>query len=352
VALVAGGAPRTWANFTVTTIFHENVGFPGVCTAPCFSVEKTVNFYDAGSASDPGYCAATEDTYVYTLLHLGGSLPPPNVPVTELELSIQNAPTTVAAASWDATVPFPGDVDPLSATISPLELVNYGFPGTPSCPTCLNQGQTSAPLFLCADAATTDPITDPDTANCSIGAGILGAPCETVVPGPALACDDSLDNDGDGLTDYPDDPGCADALDASEKDDTAAYPCDDGVDNEPVPDGLVDFRADGSGDPGCRSPYYVTESPQCQDGINNDAQEGIDFDGGQSIHGACSGAPGGCPPGVSDPEGDGIANPDAQCVGKPWRMQELQPRPCGLGTEMALLVPPLMWLSRRRGPRV
>jgi formylglycine-generating enzyme required for sulfatase activity len=71
-------------------------------------------------------------------------------------------------------------------------------------------------------------------------------------------CGDGVDNDGDGHIDWnggplgePADPGCADDLDVSEKDDTGAYPCDDGLDNEALPDGLVDFRTDGSGDPGC-----------------------------------------------------------------------------------------------------
>jgi hypothetical protein len=45
--LVAGGAPRAWADFQEVAIFHEDDGFPGVCNAPCFSVEKVLDFYDA-----------------------------------------------------------------------------------------------------------------------------------------------------------------------------------------------------------------------------------------------------------------------------------------------------------------
>jgi unsaturated chondroitin disaccharide hydrolase len=121
-------------------------------------------------------------------------------------------------------------------------------------------------------------------------------------------CDDGADNDGDGFIDYPEDPGCADA--------------------------------EGE-----------REGPQCQDGANNDpAQDAnpglIDFDGGQSIWGECTGQPGGCPDGVSDPDGDGVANPDPQCVGKPWKNQER--RFCGLGCELALLLPALMWLRAKR----
>lgn len=47
-------------------------------------------------------------------------------------------------------------------------------------------------------------------------------------------CSDGLDNDGDGLTDYPDDPGCADAASALE-----LALCDDGLDNDG--DGAVDI---------------------------------------------------------------------------------------------------------------
>jgi hypothetical protein len=95
----------------------------------------------------------------------------------------------------------------------------------------------------------------------------------------AALCDDSLDNDGDGLTDYPDDPGCAAADDDSEKDETGAHLCDDGDDNDD--DTLIDYPDD----PGCYSPAGRIENPQCQDGVNNDFSTGIDFDGGESLLG-------------------------------------------------------------------
>jgi hypothetical protein len=87
-----------------------------------------------------------------------------------------------------------------------------------------------------------------------------------------------------------------------------------------------------------------SEAPQCQDGIDNDRQPGIDFDGGQSVYGACSA--GVCPPGVSDPEGDGVANRDPDCS-SPWRNNE-RPPACGLGFELTLVLPLLARLARRR----
>jgi hypothetical protein len=139
-------------------------------------------------------------------------------------------------------------------------------------------------------------------------------------PPPTPACDDGLDNDGDGFTDHPDDPGCADAADDSEKDETGTYPCDDGVDND------ADTLVDCPDDPGCTHPAAWIEDPTCQDGEDNDGDGKIDFDGGLSALGYLA------------------ADPDPQC-NQAWLDSE---NPCGLGAELALLMPPLMWLSRRR----
>ncbi len=102
--------------------------------------------------------------------------------------------------------------------------------------------------------------------------------------------------------------------------------CDDGVDNEAIPDGLSDFPAD----PGCAHPLQMTESPGCQDGEDNDGDGTIDFDGGLSALGYVAAAP------------------DLHCSYSYQVDESASSVSCGLGVELALLLPPLMWWRRRR----
>src|SRR5262249_49387116 len=105
-------------------------------------------------------------------------------------------------------------------------------------------------------------------------------------------CSDGIDDDGDGKIDWPDDPGCANALGAGEDPE-----CDDGIDDDG--DGAIDWPAD----PGCRAPWSASESPRCNDGIDNDGDGKIDLD-------------------------------DPQCGGRAWQNSEAT-RACGLGFELA-----------------
>lgn len=151
------------------------------------------------------------------------------------------------------------------------------------------------------------------------------------------ACSNGVDDDADGLADFPTDPGCDVAEDASER--SPLLPCDDGLDGDG--DGFTDYVADANGDgisdppgdPACHDPRGAKERTQCQDGIDNDARVGTDFDAGVSILGA----------GHGDPSG-----PDPECVGRPWRDREAS-RSCGLGFELAPALAALVGVARRRG---
>jgi hypothetical protein len=157
-----------------------------------------------------------------------------------------------------------------------------------------------------------------------------------VVYGPSAtpACNNTIDDDGDGLYDLAD-PGCANGSDTSER---SAVACDNGLDDDG--DGRGDFdpitfadpaHAAGEGDPGCQSPTTAKEDPKCQNGVDDDGQIGTDFDGGESILGQGNGDPNGA---------------DPQCSNKPWKDKEA-PSSCGLGFELALVLPLLLGLRRR-----
>lgn len=68
-------------------------------------------------------------------------------------------------------------------------------------------------------------------------------------------CNNGVDDDNDGLIDYPNDPGCSGSRDNTE---TGIAICDNGVDQTNDRDTLADFRLSG-GDPGCTS---VTDSSE------------------------------------------------------------------------------------------
>ena len=104
--------------------------------------------------------------------------------------------------------------------------------------------------------------------------------------------------------------------------------CADGIDNDG--DGLTDFLED----PGCGSPTGGVEDPECDDGVDNDGDGGIDWTG---------------------PAGDGV-DADLDCGGRGFGLEAAPPL-CGLGFELALLLPALAALglggrrlSSRRSP--
>ena len=103
------------------------------------------------------------------------------------------------------------------------------------------------------------------------------------------ACNNGLDDDGDGTVDFaggPPDPGCASAADASEQnhpgDGLVGPPCDNAMDDDG--DGRIDHTDDDFGDPGCASPGdpservpFGTTNLWCDDGADNDGDGRVDF---------------------------------------------------------------------------
>ena len=111
----------------------------------------------------------------------------------------------------------------------------------------------------------------------------------TIIKYETPQCSDAIDNDNDGLVDFPADTGCSSANDVSE---LGSNECDDGLDNDN--DGLIDTL-----DNGCANSSALDESdcgdqvcegvetwqscsadcpvPLCSDGLDNDGDDLVDF---------------------------------------------------------------------------
>ncbi|MCC6526456.1 MAG: DUF11 domain-containing protein [Polyangiaceae bacterium] len=164
-----------------------------------------------------------------------------------------------AGGAWTAAVPTLYAGQHLNATAEAAgEIVSLR-----SSPDVVVQGVSA--VTQCNDGADNDAdgLTDfPDDPGCTDALD----PDETDVP----ACSDGLDNDSDGLTDYPDDPSCASLLDTDESGPPA---CSDGGDNDA--DGLTDFPDD----PGCTAADDVSEAdyPACANGLDDDGDTFVDY---------------------------------------------------------------------------
>lgn len=92
-------------------------------------------------------------------------------------------------------------------------------------------------------------------ADCDLGdpdACLMGLVCREITPGAGYTCElpvcsDGVDNDDDGYTDYPEDPGCVTPETADEQFPNPVTECSDGVDNDG--DGDIDVTEDD----GCES---------------------------------------------------------------------------------------------------
>ncbi len=108
-----------------------------------------------------------------------------------------------------------------------------------------------------------DGLTDDLDPGCEFNGG------NAETPDP-VACNDGVDNDGDGTVDA-EDFGCETDKDEDETDPVTA--CNDGVDND------GDTKVDFGGDLGCESPVDNDEgnAPECQDFIDNDGDVKVDY---------------------------------------------------------------------------
>jgi len=112
----------------------------------------------------------------------------------------------------------------------------------------------------------------------------------TNLPEPVSSCNDGLDEDGDALIDYPNDPGCSD-------------------------------------------PASDTEDPECQDGTDNDGDGNVDFDGGLTALGYVAAAP------------------DLQCIDG-WEPNESEPAPTPTPTPTPLPVGDMPMCNSKRGSQM
>jgi cysteine-rich repeat protein len=163
--------------------------------------------------------------------------------------------------------------------------------------------------------------------SCDDGNRTPGDGCSALcqIEGATPACSNGRDDDGDGRTDTTgSDLGCTSAADTSER--QAGRVCDDGFDNDG--DGLSDHAPSVTADdPGCLNQNSTSESPLCSNGIDDDNDGKVDFDGG----------------------GFGLADP--QCAAASGNVEATAPPStgCGMGPELLLVVPLLgLGLRRRR----
>jgi hypothetical protein len=169
---------------------------------------------------------------------------------------------------------------------------------------------------------------------------------------PEIECDDGIDNDGDGRIDFGafhalNDSGCTGASDRLEA--PLQYDCSDGVDNDG--DGLTDFD-----DPACLSETQAREklaSVRCDDGIDNDHDGFVDYPQDPSCLSLYSNFETSVCSDSTDNDLDGLIDmEDPNCVG-PWGDSEApvaQPS-CGLGMELVGLLFFLRVFDRRRSKR-
>ncbi|MGK0359422.1 MAG: hypothetical protein ACI9U2_001724, partial [Bradymonadia bacterium] len=168
-----------------------------------------------------------------------------------------------------------------------------------------------------------------DAAPAEDGGGVGDAIVEDMAP--SAACSNGLDDDGDGVVDHPDDPGCDDPDDDDEADPIPPPECSDGLDND------ADDRIDRD-DSDCSSELDPTEGgadplTECSDGLDNDENGESDWPEDRGCHSAGDPSEGSvdvaaCANGMDDDD-DGLTDYpfDPGCAGRGDRSEDDPERP-------------------------
>ncbi len=117
--------------------------------------------------------------------------------------------------------------------------ISGGYGGFKQCNSQCTGFNACLATEYCGDGTKNGP-EECDDGNTASGDGCSAACTIESTPTPKQ-CNDGIDNDGDGKTDYPADPGCSSTSDDDELDLSTAQ-CNDGIDNDG--DGLVDWQYD------------------------------------------------------------------------------------------------------------
>jgi len=256
--------------------------------------------YVAGSSTVDGGAVANPAIAGSTLTYTAGIVDVAPGAFATLELDVDVPAGTAPGVYTAALETWHGDLEDEISNVAPL-LVDVVRSDTPGVDDPLFEDDTSVTGTTTEAAGTTIRVQmngNPEAETASAADGTWSADVPTLFAGQHVtataeaageiesqrsvavivqglggvtACNDGEDNDGDGLTDFPDDPGCTDGVDVDETDEVA---CSDGEDNDG--DGLTDFPAD----PSCAGFDDDDEAgpPACSNGIDDDGDGDVDLD--------------------------------------------------------------------------